>query len=355
MEAAPLRIGEGRTTLPLVVNATPDFSSFVQRREHLAQEARSARAVYAYGVDLRRTAWLDHSGVGEALMRAVDRRWSKLLEQLASDTFQPEDQSPPTHILQQLVRLTDLLRCPRPAVRLLRGDVDPRDWPVATPFGTTQGGAHLLVLDVNRLEALSPSELTFALTTALAHLQCDHGPILTAHLLAHRARRGLGLVRHILAPWTKVAVFSADRAALLVIGELAPACEALATVGAPDAPWWPPMPPIGLRVRALEDFDKSRVMARIRLLHESNQAGESEASPDAKATPPTGGDAAPVEPSADPVSDAERQADRLVEAAEAAEVAGERESEQRMIEEQLRKAWSLARCDQRLTRRLGLL
>lgn len=292
-------------------------------------------------------------------MRAVDRRWSKLLEGLAVDTFQPEDQSPSTAVLQQLVRLTEVLRCPRPAVRLLRGDVDPREWPIATPLGTTHGGAHLLVLDANRLEALSAAEVTFTLTTALAHLQCDHGPIITAHLMAHRLRRGLGVVRRLLGPWTKVSVFSVDRAALLVIGDLPSTCEALATVGAPEAPWWPRMPAMGLRVRSLEDFDKSRVMARIRLLHESTAAATATTTPDTDATTDTPSEELPEGAAAtssdDPVSDAERQADRLVEVQEAAEAASERESEQRMIEEQLRQAWSLARCDQRLTRRLGLL
>jgi len=248
---------------------------------------------------------------------------------------------------------------------MLRGDVDPTQWPVVTPLGTTQAGAQLLILDLARLQNMSLAELTFVLASALAHIQCDHGPMIAAHLMVHRAQRGSLLLRQAMAPWTNVATFSADRAALLVIGDLAITCEALATVGTPDAPWWPKSPDRRLRVQALEDFDKSRVMARIRLLQQSeqqpspsNEGGQSQATPGAAAEH-TESDPSESEPTeddpVDSVEDAERQGERLARAQEATEARESRSEEQRFIQEQLRHAWPLARCDQRLTRRLGLL
>jgi len=338
-----------------VVNAAPEFSYYLQRREHLASESRGARAVYAYGVDLRRAAWLDHSSVGEPMMRAVDRRWSTLLQSLTVEALQPEDQSPPTVVMQRLYRLIDTLRSPRPAVRLLRADADPRAWPIVTPLGTTHGGAHLLILDIDRLEALTAAETTFVLASALSHLQCDHGPLLTAHLVAHRTRHPEWLVRRALAPWAKVAVFSADRAALLVSGNFEETAEALATQGTPEAPWWPTLPPLRVRLDALEDFDKSRVMARVRMAQESRDAEPRPASAQADGNEEAPATGAPLDDPEDPVAAAEREAEKILRQQEGAEASEDREAEQRAESDRVRNAWPLARCDQRLTRKLGLL
>jgi hypothetical protein len=139
----------------------------------------------------------------------------------------------------------------------------------------------------------------------------------------------------------------------------------------PGVPWYPELPPAATRVQALEDFDQSRVMARLRLTYEDGPENwvispriqqlymqqellrkQEQAAAEAKAD----GEAK---------SDGEAKRDAAPEAASEVPDESEPPPEQpidekllnkvREIEEAMTKAWSLARCDSRLTRRLGLL
>jgi hypothetical protein len=357
--------------LPQVTKPALDLGQYMQRREVMAYEQHLARQAYAYGVDLRRSSWLDHSTLGEPLMRAVDRRWNGLTDDLAATALQPANRSPPTEVLEELLRLLKLLRAPLPSLRLLRPGVSADAWPILTPLGTTKGGSHWLVIDLERLMALPAVHRTFLLGANLGNLHCDHGPIFAAHLLTHRRGRGFGFVRTLLRPWSRVSVFSADRAGLLAVGDLQVALEALRAHVDPGVPWYPELPPAATRVQALEDFDQSRVMARLRLTYEDGPENwvispriqqlymqqellrkQEQAAAEAKAD----GEAK---------SDGEAKRDAAPEAASEVPDESEPPPEQpidekllnkvREIEEAMTKAWSLARCDSRLTRRLGLL
>ena len=353
------------TMLRLVTKPALDLGQYMQRREVMAYEQHLARQAYAYGVDLRRSSWLDHSTLGEPLMRAVDRRWNSLTDDLAATALQPASRTPPTEVLEELLRLLKLLRAPLPSLRLLRPGLS-EQWPILTPLGTTKGGSHWLVIDLDRLMALSPTHRTFMLGANLGNLHCDHGPIFAAHLLTHRRGRGFGLVHTLLRPWSRVSVFSADRAGLLAVGDLQVALDALRAHVDPGVSWYPEMPAAATRVQALEDFDQSRVMTRLRLTYKNGENfiispriaqlylqqeilrkqqeaeaaakagnGEAKPEPERKAEPPPEPAAPEHEPEPEP-------APEMIE-------------EMNRIEEALAKAWSLARCDSRLTRRLGLL
>ncbi|MEM6992271.1 MAG: hypothetical protein AAF721_17300 [Myxococcota bacterium] len=244
--------------------ASPDLAHFLKRRELLAYEQRLARSVYAYGVDLRRAAWLHESRLGDPLMRGVDRRWNATTQVLA-DRMLPPRTAPEPVLLEELARIIRLLRAPLPSVRLLRSDLDER-WPLATPLGTTRGGIHLLVLDQRGLMEATPVERAYVLGWALGHLQCDHGPLFAAHWMAHQAKRSLGAVGLVLKPWARVASFSADRAAMLSVGGLGGALDGLPLTDFSDVPWLPVSADLQARRRALEDFARSNVMARLGVL-----------------------------------------------------------------------------------------
>jgi len=375
-----------RTTLLPVATTAADLAQFVQRRELLSHETRLARVAYAYGVDLRRSGWLDRSTFGEPLMRAVDRRWSRFTGTLMADELQPIDQPAPTAVMEELLRIIELLRAPRPTLRLLRGGADPRRWPIATPIGTTQGGTHWLILDTDRLSTLKDHERTFVLASALAHLQCDHGALFAAHLMSHREHRRAWAVRVALRAWVRVATFSSDRAALVAIGNADLCMEAMQLQGDPQVPWWPQPPTWPQRVHNLEDFDKSRVMVRLKLMRSGalgnaragladpslapNRSAEGPRTDEAEVSGPSSASSTSVRmngsanetESTDSVADAEAQAEQIVREREASEGTGEtkqatqdRAAEQEKIEEALNRAWPLARCDERLTRRLGIL
>jgi hypothetical protein len=354
----------------VVTKPALDLGQFMQRREIMAYEQHLARQAYAYGVDLRRSSWLDHSTLGEPLMRAVDRRWNGLTDDLSATVLQPASRTVPTEVLEELVRLLKLLRAPLPSLRLLRPGLS-EQWPILTPLGTTKGASHWLLVDLERLMALSPTHRTFMLGSSLGNLHCDHGPIHAAHLLTHRRKRGLGLVRTLLRPWSRVSVFSADRAGLLAVGDLQIALEALRAHVDPGVPWYPEVPPAATRVQALEDFDQSRVMTRLRLtykdgenwiispriqqlyiqqelLRRQQEAAEKEKEKEqaqAQAQAKNGKPAPEAAPKVEPEAKAEPE--QPVDEALLGKV--------REIEEALSKSWSLARCDSRLTRRLGLL
>src|SRR5690606_12163128 len=251
---------------------------------------------------------------------------------------------------------------------------------------------------------------TFVLAAALGHLQCEHGPIFAAHLMAYRGKeggaegertgsRGAKVVRSLLRPWAKVAVFSADRAGLVAVRELPVALRAMERQAQEHVRWMPAWPALDTRCRALEDFDRSALMARRRVLaddangwaiappgreEELDSLGhklaaavggalglggrlamrfeghERRASGDEAGT--SKAEAAEAEGSKDDAKhdDAQREAKGAKETAKAdappepAQPPLDPERASR-LEQALRDAWSLARCDQRLTRRLGLL
>lgn len=365
-----------------VVHVAADVSAFLRQREVHAYEQRVARSAYAYGVDLRRVAWLDTSTFGDPLIRGVDRQWNALVADLSGSILQDPARSAPVTIMEEIARISRLLRAPTPTLRLLVRGLGDR-WPIVTPLGTTKGALHWLVIDAERLLALPASERTFLLGHALADLQCDHGPLWTAHLIAERADRATGLLKTVLRPWSKVAVFSADRGGLIAVGDLAQARAALANHGDPRVPWIPPRPSLAIRDLALCDFDRSTTMARLRVLLERhrraleerpgggatadasvaassvagvdvgstnprNAGAQAGPRPDAAATRTssgTGADASASRPAGDPYR----------EAAADTSGASSREEHDEEMARALAGAWSLARCDARLTRRLGLL
>jgi len=342
-----------------VVDIAADLPQFLQRRELAAYEQRLARAGYAYGVDLRRAAWLAGSMLGDPLMRSVDRRWTRMVQGLEEDSLLPLRKAPPIAVLEELAGLIQLLRAPLPTLRLLRPELA-EPWPMVTPLGTTKGAIHWLVLDLPRVMALPADERTFALASALGRLQCDHGPIFAAHLMAHRGAR-LGPVTVALRPWAKVSAFSADRAGLLAVRSLDTALRAIERECSESVPWRPPGPTLAQRRLALEEFDRSQLLARRRALsdpdgggwtlapqgrHDGSDSlaqriraafgrftrfGHSEESTDEAAADEAAADeAAAGEAPLDPA-----RASRLSQA--------------------LYESWTLARCDARLTRRLRLL
>jgi hypothetical protein len=163
-----------------------------------------------------------------------------------------------------------------------------------------------------------------------------------AHYVSAREHRGHAAVRLLLHPLSRIAAFSADRAGLLAAGEFEPAAQMLAR-STQDLPrWYPGLASLPERRRALEEFDRSRVVARVRSSHRFAQANPSVSvlvdqliqrqTPEAltegntAATPPTSTN------TASPASPPEHAG---------FEVPAD--------------AWPLARCDQRLTQRLGIL
>jgi hypothetical protein len=384
-----------------VVHIAADLPQFLQRRELAAYEQRLARTAYAYGVDLRRAQWLSGSTVGDPLMRAVDRRWSRLVHGLEDDSLRPQRKAPPTEVLEEIAQLIHMLRAPLPTLRLLRPEVAAQ-WPAITPLGTTQGGIHWLVLDLDRVMALPADERTFVLAAGLGHLQCEHGPIFAAHLMAHRGTSREGgrrstatVVRSLLRPWAKVAVFSADRAGLVASGSLPVALRAIERQQSEHVAWLPRWPALEVRRRALEDFDRSAIMARRRVLFADDGGAWAIAPPgreeeldslsrklaaafdgaiklgsrlalriegyERRGSDHAGEAAEAGQP--DAASDAADQAAQAQEkegqaaaaSAEAAERPALDPERASALEHALRDAWPLARCDEQLTRRLGLL
>lgn len=268
-----------------------------------------ARLTYAYGVDVRRSRWLASTNFGNTVVRAVDRRWPDLASRLEHEVLAPANTTLPISLLDEISTVGNRLRSPRPVIRVLKAGLE-EPWPLVTVFGPANGDVHWLVLDLSAVMALEPAQRAFALGYGLGHLQCDHGVYNAAHRLAYEAA-GLSvrLVRTVLTPWSKVMPFSADRAGLLACGDLETAKITLAILRAAEkrVPWLPPPPDDSHRDRALDEFARSAVFARevARREHEAQPAV-----PD---------DDAPFDP---PVPD---------------------------------DAWSLARCDTRLTERLRIL
>jgi hypothetical protein len=320
---------------------------------------------------------------------------------LDEDSLRPLQKAPPTALLEELARLIYLLRAPLPTLRLLRPQVASA-WPAATPLGTTKGAIHWLVLDLDRVMSMEADERAFVLASTLAHLQCDHGAIFAAHLMAHRGHR-LGLVKGLLRPWAKVSVFSADRAGLVAVRSLETALDAMERQAAEHVAWLPRWPDLSQRRQALQDFDRSTLMARRRVLSKSDGSGWSMAPPgreeeldsinqriksmfnrlrkvgekiDEEANLVSQLDPNHAGPKQGPENLMYGREDKppIVDAGEdAGEDEDDRAAERgatvpplprpappdperaSRLEEALGGAWSLTRCDARLTRRLGLL
>lgn len=303
-----------------------DLGRFVQRRQLRTYEQDLARAAYAYGVDVRRFQWLSHSLAAQTAMRALELRWGEHATALmtAGDLQYPEGaESLP--ILQEIIQIADLLHTTLPGIRFVtaRGRAAGL-WPLVTPLANSRGGDAWLVLDREGLAAREPAVRAALLAQGLAHLQCGHGGLFMAHLVsAHDL--GHALLRALLRSWSQIAAFSADRAGLLAAGALEPALAALDPHGAPRPTWLPSFAPLAERERALREFDRSRVVARVRSQqrHRREQQLATEE----------------IVAALDP-SPADKPADKPTDPP-AAEVPAD--------------AWPLARCDQRLTLRLGLL
>ena len=368
--------------VPLVVHIAADLPQFLQRRELAAFEQRLARKGYAYGVDLRRAAWIASSMLGDPLMRSVDRRWSEMVQGLDADCLQPPRVAPPTPLLEELADLVQLLRAPLPNVRLLRPETA-EAWPAVTPLSTTKGGIHWLIFDLARVQAMSPERRTFVLASALAHLQCDHGVIFSAYLMRHRGTP-LRMVESMMKPWSKIAMFSADRAGLVAARSLEAATAAIEDDTA--AAWMPPKPPARDRIEALEDFNRSQIMVRRRVLSDPDGGGWTMASPGPEdegsslgrrlqnlllrgprlrakpaATEPEGDSPEQAAPSKE--ADAEAKPDAKAEGETSESTAPPPAPEPApldpelaaVLQRELASAWTLARCDARLTKRLKLL
>jgi hypothetical protein len=324
------------------VTSQLDLGRFVQRRQFRSYEQDLARSMYAYGVDLRRFRWLSQSMTAQTVMRALELRWTSVAEELMKGELQVPEGAVTLPFLQEIVRITELLRLALPAVRLVGPSARGR-WPVVTALGNARSSDDWLVLDVAALAPLQPVERAFLLGQALGHIQCGHAALFMAHYVSHREGGHLP-VRLFLRPLSRLCAFSADRAGLLAAGEFEPAARMLArSADGPYPPWYPPLADPEERRRALEEFERTRIVARVRSSQRHAQEHPSvpeltrqllEAAPEAL---PEGASAA----------DAAAAAARPGAAGGAAPLAAGFEVPA--------DAWPLARCDQRLTRRLGIL
>ena len=290
-----------------------------------------ARVSYAYGVDVRRFRWLSESMVAQTVMRALELRWDGVAEDLMRGELQVPEGAATLPFLQEIVRITELLRLTLPTVRLVAPAARGR-WPLVTLLGNARNCDDWLILDIPGLAGLAPSERAFLLGQALGHIQCGHTPLFMAHYVSHRDGGHLPL-RLFLRPWSRLCTFSADRAGLLAAGEFDPAMRMLEQSARELPPWYPTLAELSERRRALEEFNRSRIVARVRsnqrfaqehpsvpeLVTQLLEQAPPEALPEGQTPTPTPAEPAP--PGYEVPTD----------------------------------AWPLARCDQRLTQRLGIL
>lgn len=293
-----------------------------------------ARVSYAYGVDVRRFGWLSESMVAQTVMRALELRWDRVADDLMRGELQVPEGAATLPFLQEIVRIAELLRLTLPTVRLVAPAARGR-WPLVTLLGNARSSDDWLILDVPGLAALSQAERAFLLGQALGHIQCGHTPLFMAHYVSHREGAGHLPLRLFLHAWSRLCAFSADRAGLLAAGEFEPALRMMELTAREPPPWYPNLADIGERRRALEEFDRSRIVARVRSSQRFAQEHPSvpelvtqllrqeppDALPEGQAPPPPPAAVPPAAPGYEVPAD----------------------------------AWSLARCDQRLTQRLGIL
>jgi hypothetical protein len=340
----------------------------LQRRRVLDYEAAMARASYAYGVDVRRMQWLLQSTVAGTFVRDIDRRWPKLADTLEREGVRPVDERAPLWLFEEIARLVALLRSTMPSVRVVADRAAASaSWGAATPLGAATGDVQWLVVDPVRLAKLAPSERTAALALALGHLHAQHAVWFTAFRLAARrdgvaaaALPGLSLLAR---PWTRVMSFTADRAALLCVGSLAETRAALAVLADADAKparaWLPPAPALPERRVALDEFDRTAVVARIRAAQARakdtaedtrrtsgvapsvSSAGTADAGAPNAGAPNAGAPPRAPDPASAPTASASASGGDAPSAS----------TSRQMVPDD---AWSLARVDRKLTERLGL-
>ncbi|MGB1275125.1 MAG: hypothetical protein ACPG77_05190, partial [Nannocystaceae bacterium] len=313
-----------------------------------AYEQDMARGCYAYGVDIRRGSWFGNSAVAQTAMRSLELRWLQLGDELmaSGELLYPEDPRL-VGVLSEIVALAGLLHADVPGLRLLSDKArSSGNWSVVTPLGNTRGTTNWLAVDAEALLAQSPAQRRFLLGSALGHLQCGHGILFTSRVITVRDG-GLGLTARLLRPWTKVAVFSADRAGMLAAGELDASLMAVAAETSSQAAYLPEFPEYSIRRRALEDFDHTRVVARMRTQRSllTERAGRAIAGAQLRAkAAEKGAEASEAEPTDSEPASSEAESTEAESTATGDDNRGVP-----------RSAWPVARCDQRLTRRLGLL
>lgn len=302
--------------------------------------------MYAYGVDVRRFRWLNQSTAMQTVMRALELRWDAVAEDLMRGELQVPEGAVTLPFLQEIVRIAELLRLTLPTVRLVAPAAKDR-WPLVTVLGNARTDDDWLVLNTEPLVALTPAERAFLLGQALGHIQCGHTALFMAHFVSHRDGRSHLPVRLFFRPLSRLCAFSADRAGLLAAGEFDPAARMLERCVRDLPPWYPPLIDLAERRRALAEFDRTRVVARVRssqryiknhpdvpeLVTQLLQQEPPEALPETSADKPRR--SRPPEKTAEPSP------------GPAANTPPEYEVPA--------DAWPLARCDQRLTQRLGIL
>jgi hypothetical protein len=309
----------------------------VQRRQFRSFEQDMARSVYAYGVDVRRFRWLNQSMTAQTVMRALELRWDGVAEELMRGELQVPEGAGTLPFLQEIVRIAELLRLTLPAVRLVSPSAKDR-WPLVTPLGNARTGDEWLVLNAEPLAALSPVERAFLLGQALGHIHCGHTPLFMAHFVSHREASGHLAVRLFLRPFARLCAFSADRAGLLSAGEFDPSVRMLERSARDLPPWFPGLADLAERRRALEEFDRTRVVARVR---SSMRYAQAHPSVPELVTQLLQQEPPEALPAADAPHKTSRPADKPAPPPPGLEVPAD--------------AWPLARCDQRLTQRLGIL
>lgn len=288
----------------------------LHRRHNAAHKERRARDAYAYGVDIRRNHWFLHHRLIGAGLRSVERRWHAVWESLQRDSVDG-DAVCPSPILRELATCIKILGAPTPTISCLNERAHLSGaWPSVTALGTSHGDVRHLLLDLRGLQALTDAERRFALASGIGHLQCGHALFMTAALVSNLDDASLAIrgLNRTLQPATKLMCFSADRAALLCGDGLEATMEGLrqhvAETRSANTRWLPRPSSYDLRVHGLREFFRTDVHARIlsaRMNHASASAsshGEDDSAPRAH------------------VPD---------------------------------DAWSVAKVDRRLTRRLGLL
>lgn len=299
--------------------------------------------MYAYGVDLRRFRWLSQSMTAQTFMRALELRWGAVAEELMQGELQLPEGAVTLPFLQEIVRITELLRVTLPAVRLVASGARGR-WPLVSVLGNARTGDDWLILDVPALVPLDPAERAFLLGQALGHIQCGHAALFMAHFVAHHDGRGELPLRLFLRPWSRLCAFSADRAGLLAAGDFEPAARMLAR-GARELPeWYPPLAGLEERRRALEEFDRSRIVARVR---SSRRFAQEHPSVPELVTQLLKDEAPAALPAGAGGEGKPGRADRPADAGKGPSLGAGYEVPA--------EAWPLARCDQRLTQRLGIL
>lgn len=270
------------STLKGMTDEPSALQRHLQRRRVLDYEATMARASYAYGVDVRRMQWLLQSTVAGAFVRDIDRRWPSLAEALERDGVRPIDERAPLWLFEDIARVVTQLRSTMPSVRVVADRAAAgASWGAATPLGAATGDVQWLVVDPSRLAELPPTVRTAALALALGHLHAQHAVWFTVFRLASRrdgvAATAVPMLSTLARPWTRVMTFTADRAALLCVGSLAETRAALEVLAEEDSKparaWLPLTPDFAERRLALEEFERSAVVARTRAARAREQAG----------------------------------------------------------------------------------